>query len=510
MSKTNITERELYERRNTDNVFIRNVIGGLLKVLNNKLIIDQVWDDSKDGIEYITIPFYYDLGNPSSERFLQDNYLQFGNQCGFKKINGNFDMIPRGMISLTGASIQSDAITNRMIQGEYQREDPSTGEINTYIAMLYAIPISVKVSVEIRSASFVEMLKIDQACKSVFYKNKTYYITYKGMKLGCRVGFPDNFLAERSSGYTMGNDADKNEYKQSFELEIECYQPEFDYTTEQLATNKIRAFASEVSLIDQNNMQDLLHVDNDIISNEPYYYSASPEFKDISEDHDDFNLIYVIDKFGNHEIWSSDSIMKIRWGYRKNIGDMHSIKLSYYDHETNKSTTIDVLQNKRFYDWKIPKNFSKFKQIDFNLENSQYVYIHKNPIIKVIPDPETKKITEDSFYCLDPGYFIYNPNYEFSENMDTKDIGCCISAHIGYEDKNGKYIDGIIQLPILNSEIATKKDDPNKIDFSLLGDNREKFSINYYNNIDYKEIDFIISDANNPKISCKIPNIKII
>ena len=70
MPKTVLNDRNLYEKRNKDDIFIRDVIGGLLKLLNNRLVYTQVWEDSSEGMEDITVPFYYDLGNSSGERFL--------------------------------------------------------------------------------------------------------------------------------------------------------------------------------------------------------------------------------------------------------------------------------------------------------------------------------------------------------------------------------------------------------------------------------------------------------
>ena len=63
MPKTVLNDRNLYEKRNKDDIFIRDVIGGLLKLLNNRLVYTQVWEDSSEGMEDITVPFYYDLGN---------------------------------------------------------------------------------------------------------------------------------------------------------------------------------------------------------------------------------------------------------------------------------------------------------------------------------------------------------------------------------------------------------------------------------------------------------------
>lgn len=62
MAKTQITPKQLFERRNTTDVFDRLVIMGLLRTLNRKLVYEQVWSDTEGGIQNITVPFFYDFG----------------------------------------------------------------------------------------------------------------------------------------------------------------------------------------------------------------------------------------------------------------------------------------------------------------------------------------------------------------------------------------------------------------------------------------------------------------
>ena len=70
MPKTKVKQKQLYENRNTSDVFSRLVIMGLLRVLNKKLIYQQVWHDDEDGIENIVVHFFYDFtgGAVTSER----------------------------------------------------------------------------------------------------------------------------------------------------------------------------------------------------------------------------------------------------------------------------------------------------------------------------------------------------------------------------------------------------------------------------------------------------------
>ena len=145
MAKTKLTPKQLFERRNTSDIFDRQVIVGLLRILNRKLVYEQVWNDDTHGIENITIPFFYDFGgsNISSERFIQDNYIHFtDDECteiGLKKIDGNFDFYPQGRISLSSVGIDSGNMTNRFAMAQYTRWEE--GKMRSYTSYLYSIPL---------------------------------------------------------------------------------------------------------------------------------------------------------------------------------------------------------------------------------------------------------------------------------------------------------------------------------------------------------------------------------
>ena len=49
MSKTQLTPKQLFETRNTTDVFDRAILVGLLKVFNRRLFYEQRWDDTEDG-----------------------------------------------------------------------------------------------------------------------------------------------------------------------------------------------------------------------------------------------------------------------------------------------------------------------------------------------------------------------------------------------------------------------------------------------------------------------------
>lgn len=104
--KTKLTPKNLYERRNTDDIFSRLIIMGILRILNNQLQYEQVWEDNEDGTQMVNVPFFFDFGGGgnTSERFIQDNYNHWtDDECtslGIKKIDGDYKPIPYGVVSL--------------------------------------------------------------------------------------------------------------------------------------------------------------------------------------------------------------------------------------------------------------------------------------------------------------------------------------------------------------------------------------------------------------------------
>lgn len=70
MPKTNLQPKDLFELRNTSDVFNRLVILGMLRILNRRLVYDNIWD--KDNIQEVTVPTFFDFsgGTLTSERFI--------------------------------------------------------------------------------------------------------------------------------------------------------------------------------------------------------------------------------------------------------------------------------------------------------------------------------------------------------------------------------------------------------------------------------------------------------
>lgn len=354
---------QLYSRYNTDNVFNRCVIVGLLDLLNNKMSYEQIWDDNV--VEKVIVPFMYDFGS-SDERFAQDNYTFFGTTCfNEKKIDGKFDMLPRGAIKYTGSQIDAANITNRFIKGTYLKNE--NGKLTSYTSFLYSIPLTFNFECEMWIDNIITAFKIEQALRETFYKNKTYYVLYRGMKVSCCVGFPEQQSIDKTVSYSFDSE---RQIKLTFSLAVEAYQPVFDETSKIETDKKIEHFGYDVEVLN-NNTKRLQSITLNKLNLE--------------------NVIYPV-----------NTNMLIEWTSRSNVSDMCTVGISYID-ENNEEHLIDIIPyNAKSYVWRIPESLSNFDQPEIVINNQDLVI--ENPIIKIVPNKD-KFIDENSFVIVSPGLF---------------------------------------------------------------------------------------------------------
>lgn len=217
------------EKFNSDDVLYRNIIVGLLNVLNRKIVYNQAI--SADEVKEVSVPFFYSMYN--DERFMQDFYQLNGLECdGPTYAEGNSDPVPRGVINMSSITINSSALTSKFVRGTYNKEEDGT--VKAYSAFLNTIPLTLLFDVEIICASFTESLKIVQQTIDTFYKVAIYAVDFKGLRVMCQVGFSQDYSIEKPITYSYGED---NKITVKFTLEMETYQPVFDKPSERFRGN---------------------------------------------------------------------------------------------------------------------------------------------------------------------------------------------------------------------------------------------------------------------------------
>lgn len=457
MARTEITPKQLFERRNTDDIFDRSVLVGLLRVFNRRLYYQQVWDDTEQGIQNVCVPFFYDFGgsNNNSEKFIQDNYTNFtSEECsdiGIKKIDGNFDFYPQGRLSMSGINIESGNITNRFVMGKYTRREK--GKLKSYVSYLYSMPLTYTFSVEIRCESMNVAMKINQAYREFFYKNLTFHINYKGTVVPVRVGFPESAYQPQSGGqYTFGQMPGDTFIKIPLTIQCETYQPIFDPYNERPADSSMYNMGLGVWVNREH----------------------SPETVEGP-------LRWITDFEDMVLVCGQDLLVEWRYSYQDR--DLLQVDILYED-ETGEQYLLDSVDNHNFYHWRIPMDFiDNPSRVDIIIPNTDDCTVYTVPEIYIYPDPETHIVDESTVYVLNKGYFITSKQQ--------------VDAIISYESKNGQIIEVPAKLNLKNFMI----DETNPIEFECFV---------YSGNINAKPVKLVLRDHHNLENICVSDQILIV
>jgi len=225
---------------NTDNVHSRAVIVGMVNLLNQKVQYQNVLSDT--DVDEVVVPFYYNFGG--DERFLQDYFLEWNDCVTPKMADGNYDPIPRGIVTLTGNSINTSTLTNRFVRGTYVKE--INGELLTFNAYLNAIPLTMTFDVIITTDTSLDAFKIQQAMLETFYKTQVYSVNFRGFRVPCQVGFSEDYNLEKTFDFSYG---DEQKVKFKLSLEVETYYPVIDPKTERFNGNRMLDNSPNVAFI---------------------------------------------------------------------------------------------------------------------------------------------------------------------------------------------------------------------------------------------------------------------
>lgn len=373
----------LQDRKNNENILIRGVIAGLLDVLNNKITYNQ--NRCNEGEETVVLPWYYNQAG--DERFMQDFYTHYGyclnDKCPLG-IDGNMDMIPRGVITYQGMSVDAGRITSRFVEGNYTKE--INGKLETYTSYLFSIPVNVKFNAEIWIDSLTTSLKIEQSLIESLFKVVTTYFNYKDMRIGMQIGFPDSNNLEAIINYSF--DTNLRNHKLTFNIEVETYLPAFDKTTESLYNNRIKAFG--MRLYDSDEKSDGI------------IWFESPKSSNIT--------------------LNKNMPVLLEWNYKDEGAIIQKVDLSYI-YNGHEYYIEKGLHNNMSYVWSIPNNISDFNNPIIIIDETKYKVIKKPEIIIT---PYNNYITNESF--------TFNNNQRGIINCECDKIPISIE----YKDKKGK------------------------------------------------------------------------
>ena len=226
---------------NSDDSIIRHTIIGLLADLNNKVYFYRQLD--ADTRKAIDIPFYYSI--TGDDQFLRDNFLfstATGTDChpNTAFADGNYDVVPRGVVNLTGMSIDADKLVNKRNVGSYTKMN-SDGAMEGYTAEFEMIPITLSVDLEILVSSTLDAFKITERLIKTLYKSNSFnvevgHLNEATYRLNSYYAIPEDFEIQSPIDFTF---EDKDKYKISFPIEISSFIPSFDFDSERHVGNRM-------------------------------------------------------------------------------------------------------------------------------------------------------------------------------------------------------------------------------------------------------------------------------
>jgi hypothetical protein len=414
----------LYQRYNYDDVFNRSVIAGLLYLLNHRLTYKQTWDDNT--VEEVTVPFAYNFAHARDQRFAQDNYTFFGRECfSDKLIDGKFDMCPRFAMTYSGSQIEASNITNRFVKGTYLKDE--NGVLTSYTAFMYSIPLTLNFDFEGWIDTLETAFKIEQAIRETFYKNQSFNVLYRGMKIGCRAGFPETYsTGDKTVSYSF--ESESQLIKMSFSLSVETYQPCFDESQSIQSDKKIEHFAFDPDVFNGN---------------------VNPETKKV-----ELNL-HPID---TSKFYAAGQTIELSWDAISNSSDVYTVLVYYITPDGDKHIIDCSLRQHNFIDWTIPSTISNFKQPNIVFYDDNKI-IKKEPKVVVIPE-STGYVNSECFGVIDPGEF--NQDGYCQVSCEYIDSSANINIYDGYiaefsKDEGLKQIYYYKDLPEVHFDITNTK-----------------------------------------------------
>jgi hypothetical protein len=445
----------LYNTYNNEDIISRAVIAGMLDVLNNNIKYNQVW--SNEEIEEIEIPWFYNQSG--DERFMQDFYTHYAD-CNFPKpVDGNFDRIPRGVLTYTGSSIDANRITNRFVQGRYVKE--IDGKLQSFVSFLYSIPLTINFDCEMLIDTQVTALKVEQAIREAFYKTKTFYVYYKGMRLGCTSGFSEDITTDKLIEYSF---VEENQIKLKFNIEIETYQPVFDPTTEMDANNYMKGIG---------------------------YRIFGKKEGEIEKDDGTISNVTILTPKSGTTVPKGFPLL-IEWDYNREIFIMNQVDAFWLQSNENEWNLIQKgIENHEYWYWDIPESFTNFKKPIITFEETDTVTVYREPTIAILPNINTKVIDETSFHIFNRGYFM-------ADSIDSS-IGIILEMK---DDAGRTSYTNDDQIFLKLTHFQIDEDNPVWIDPSA--------NIIFPGTVDYKVIDIHIANSVNNDVFGVIKDITII
>jgi hypothetical protein len=227
--------------------------------MNKNVIVELIRDEK---IETHNIPFFPNMAN--DEGFMKDFFIGIPSECMIPQYaEGNYEPIPRGVISWKSFKVKSSDITNKFVRGTYNQQERNDNDqqVNrAYSARLYSLPMQLNYDVEIISDNMNKAMKIMEKVIDTYYKNNVMYFQYKGIRIPAQFVYPDEVSYDKEVKLSYETD---QRVKSKFSIELETYFPSFDDETTFYKGNVIRQWFLNQKNKDSGTSLDSSFIDQD-------------------------------------------------------------------------------------------------------------------------------------------------------------------------------------------------------------------------------------------------------
>ena len=232
------SNNENIRNNNSQDVFLRNATLSLLDLLNKEIII---YLKRGDDVEEHAIPIFYNFGG--DEGFMKDFFLELPTDCSYPNFaEGNYEQMPRGIITLDSFQIKTADLTNKFVRGSFNqetRDENNQKETKAYSARLFVLPMSLTYSMKIESDNINKTFKIIERIFDFYYKNQVRYFQFRGTRIPMQITFPETAQFQKSYNFSY---TDQNTVTTTLSLAVETYFPSFDDHSTFYKGNKIDQF----------------------------------------------------------------------------------------------------------------------------------------------------------------------------------------------------------------------------------------------------------------------------
>lgn len=218
----------LGDKKNYDDVFFRNLTIAVLDTLEGEIY----WNyEFSTGTKQVVVPFYYSL--TGDEKFIVDAFVD-DVVSDNRNTELNTDIIPRGVLTMTGFDIMSDQMDNPNVWMKVNLEDQD--EIKSVLARVRPFPVSVKFELVIFLNSENDYFKCAQALMDTIGIYRYMTFEYNHFNVNAVMTLPESNQFENTRDKSFSS---KNELKLTTSFEVYSFYPAWRRPkTENLRSNE--------------------------------------------------------------------------------------------------------------------------------------------------------------------------------------------------------------------------------------------------------------------------------